>query len=124
MAQKTILIVSCNENADIQHTELDTVEELIDRFEQIGIDDCSTDLSLRGYPVVRGLVGPIPENKSTVRYETKEAFEVLTKQWAATKTKRRRRSKAVIEAEKAAAAAPAPLALPMAITPMTPSEMV
>ena len=102
MAQKQILIVSLDENGTIQERILDNADELIAEFEQIGIDDCSTDLSLRGYPVVKGLVGPIPESKTTVRYESGKVFEQKTKEWAATKTKRRRRTRAAIEAEEAA----------------------
>ena len=57
---------------------------------QIGIDDCSTDLGLRGLPVFRGLIGPIPESKTIIRYESPEVFESLTKEWTATKSTRRR----------------------------------
>jgi hypothetical protein len=57
---------------------------------QIGIDDCSTDLGLRGLPVFRGLIGPMPEGKNIVRYESPEVFETLTKEWSMTKTARRR----------------------------------
>jgi hypothetical protein len=58
---------------------------------QIGIDDCSTDLALRGMPVFRGLIGPIPEGKNVVRYESPEVFETLTKEWGSAKQRRRRR---------------------------------
>lgn len=58
---------------------------------QIGTDDCSTDLGLRGMPVFRGLVGPIPEGKNIVRYESPEVFETLTKEWGSAKPRRRRR---------------------------------
>jgi len=61
---------------------------------QIGIDDCSTDLSLRGLPVFRGLIGPMPESKEIVRYEAPEVFESLTKEWGATPTKRKTRRRA------------------------------
>ena len=67
------------------------LDDLIKSYDQVGIDDCSTDLSLRGLPVFRGLVGPIPEGKGVARYETPDAFEALTKDWAKTKVKRRRR---------------------------------
>lgn len=60
---------------------------------QIGIDDCSTDLTLRGLPVFRGLVGPMPDGKGVVRYESPEVFESLTKEWIAAKSPRRRRRK-------------------------------
>ena len=57
------------------------------------IDDCSTDLDLRGAPVFRHLVGPIPEGKTVVRYETPEVFEVLTREWSMPRPKRSRRSR-------------------------------
>ena len=58
---------------------------------QVGIDDCSTDLNLRGLPVFQGLIGPIPDGKGFVRYESPEVFETLTKEWTNTKMPRRRR---------------------------------
>ena len=56
-------------------------DALVREFEQIGMDDCHTDLTIRGLPVLRGLVGPMADGKH-VRYETPEVFEELTKQWA------------------------------------------
>jgi len=58
---------------------------------QIGIDDSSTDLSLRGLPVFRGLIGPMPESGNVVRYESPDIFETLTKEWATAKPTRRTR---------------------------------
>ena len=60
---------------------------------QVGIDDCSTDLELRGAPVFRSLVGPMPEGKNVIRYETPEVFEMLTKEWAIPKAPKRRSRK-------------------------------
>jgi hypothetical protein len=40
------------------------------------------------------LIGPMPESKGVVRYETPEVFENLTKQWGATTVKRRKRRRA------------------------------
>lgn len=48
---------------------------------QIGIEDCSTDLGLRGLPVFRDLIGPMPEGEKIIRYETPDVFESLTKEW-------------------------------------------
>ncbi len=59
---------------------------------QIGVDDCSTDLGLRGSPVYRGLVGPMPEGRNIVRYESPEVFETLTKEWSVAKVPRRART--------------------------------
>ena len=64
---------------------------------QVGTDDCSTDLAIRGMPVFRGLVGPIPEGKNIVRYESPEVFETLTKEWTNKTPKRRRRRTAKSE---------------------------
>ena len=58
---------------------------------QIGVDDCSTDLELRGMPVYRGLIGPMPDGKNIVRYESPDVFESLTKDWSVAKTTRRKR---------------------------------
>ncbi len=52
---------------------------------KIGVEDSSTDLALRGMPVFRGLIGPIPEGRNIVRYETPEVFEAITKEWSSTK---------------------------------------
>ncbi len=72
---------------------------------QVGTDDCSTDLAIRGMPVFRGLIGPIPEGKNIVRYESPEVFETLTKEWINKTPKRRRRRTAKSEIAKAEAIA-------------------
>lgn len=91
MPATLIRLVSRNSDGSIRAREFDTFEELSASHEQIGIDDCSTDLELRTCPVFRGLVGPIPDGKGIARYETPEVFEELTKEWANTRVKRRRR---------------------------------
>ena len=68
----------------------DSQDALLKRHSQIGVDDCSTDLGLRGLPVFRGLIGPMPEGKNVIRYESPEVFETLTKDWSCTKPVRRR----------------------------------
>ncbi len=66
--------------------------QLTAQFEKIGVDDCSADLRMRGLPVFRGLIGPMPENDGTVaRYETPEIFEKLTKEWSAPQRRRSKR---------------------------------
>jgi len=72
------------------YTEHDTIRKL---HTQIGIDDCSTDLGLRGLPVFRGLIGPMPEGKTIIRYESPDVFESLTKEWSLAKTARRTRAR-------------------------------
>ena len=57
---------------------------------QIGVDACSTDLGLRGMPIFKGLIGPMPEGKTIARYESPEVFETLTKEWGEEKPRRTR----------------------------------
>ena len=92
----TIRIVTRGSNGELRAKDYEKHETVLKMHTQIGVDDCSTDLSLRGMPVFRGLIGPMPEGKDVVRYETPEVFETLTKEWtvAATSRSRRRRSTA------------------------------
>lgn len=92
MAKKdTFRLVTRSSDGSLLIRDYPTIEALTDHYEQIGTDDCSTDLQLRGMPVFRGLIGPMPEAKTVVRYETPEVFEMLTKEWGAAKPKKRRR---------------------------------
>jgi hypothetical protein len=94
MKKDTFRIVTRGTNGEIRIRDYDSAEALLKRHTQIGVDDCSTDLDLRGMPVFRGLIGPIPEGENVIRYESPEVFETLTKQWgAAPKSKRRSRSR-------------------------------
>ncbi len=84
-------IVTRGVDGSIRIRDYDKKESLLRLHSQVGIDDSSTDLSLRGLPVFRGLIGPIPDGKGIVRYESPEVFETLTKDWANTKPVRRSR---------------------------------
>ena len=96
---KLIKVITRDQDGTLRTREFESTDPIAEIHEQVGIDDSSTDLSLRGYPIFRGLVGPIPETKSIARYESPEVFEELTKEWANTKIKRRRRkSTASVEA--------------------------
>ncbi len=101
MPASLIRLVSRNSDGSIRIRDFESYEELTCSHEQIGIDDCSTDLELRTCPVFRGLVGPIPDGKGIARYETSEVFEELTKEWANTRIKRRRRKSVEQSAESA-----------------------
>ncbi len=91
MAKKdTFRVVTRGRDGSLLIRDYPDCEPLNKMHIQIGTDDCSTDLALRGMPVFRGLIGPIPEGKSIVRYESPEVFETLTKEWGAEKPKRRR----------------------------------
>ena len=89
----TIRIISRGSNGELRSKDYEKHETVLKMHTQIGIDDCSTDLSLRGLPVFRGLIGPMPEGKDVVRYETPEVFESLTKEWSQATPARGRRSR-------------------------------
>ena len=91
MSTQIVRLVTRDSDGSIRIRDFRSTDELNNSHEQVGVDDCSTDLSLRGMPVFRGLVGPIPEGKGIARYETADVFEALTKEWAQAKVKRRRR---------------------------------
>lgn len=91
MSVKVIRVVSRAPDGSIRTKEYQNTDELCVLFEQIGIDDCSTDLSLRGFPLFRGLIGPIADTKSVALYESPDVFEFMTKEWSQKKTRRRRR---------------------------------
>ncbi|MGB7346105.1 MAG: hypothetical protein WBD20_17945 [Pirellulaceae bacterium] len=102
----TYRIVTRSSDGSLLIRDYPTADPLLKSHFQVGTDDCSTDLALRGLPVFRGLIGPMPEGKNVVRYESPEVFEAMTKEWGAAKPRKRtRRSKKQIEADRAAEAA-------------------
>jgi len=90
MPKDTFRVVTRGADGQIRIRDYDSCEALLKRHCQIGVDDCSTDLGLRGLPVFRGLIGPMPEGKNIIRYESPEVFETLTKDWSMAKPHRRR----------------------------------
>jgi hypothetical protein len=93
MAKNTWRLVTQSRDGELVIHDFDSPEPLLRAHLQIGTDDCSTDLDLRGAPVFRHLVGPMPEGKTVVRYETPEVFEVLTREWSMPRPARSRRSR-------------------------------
>jgi hypothetical protein len=91
MKKDTFRVVTRGADGELRIRDYDTEQDLLRRHTQIGVDDCSTDLGLRGMPVFRDLVGPMPEGKNVIRYESPEVFETLTKEWSAAKIQRRTR---------------------------------
>ena len=97
---KSYRVVTRGVDGSIRIRDYDGAEPLLKMHSQIGIEDSSTDLSLRGQPVFRGLIGPMPDGKGVVRYESPDVFESLTKDWASAKAARRtRRRRATQPAE-------------------------
>jgi len=94
MGKGTFRVVTRGSNGQIRIRDYDNEEALLKRHSQIGVDDCSTNLSLRGLPVFRGLIGPMPEDGNVYRYESPEVFETLTKDWGTATPSRRTRGRA------------------------------
>ena len=96
MAKKDVFrVVSRGENGELRQKDYASQDQLLRLHAQIGIDDCSTNLSLRGLPVFKGLIGPMSDGANVVRYESPDVFECLTKEWVADgphKRPRRRRA--------------------------------
>jgi hypothetical protein len=93
MKKDTFRVVTRGATGDLRIRDYGDQEALLKRHTQIGVDDCSTDLELRGLPVFRGLIGPMPEGQSVIRYESPEVFETLTKEWGTAKIPRRCRTR-------------------------------
>jgi hypothetical protein len=89
--KNTVRVVTRAADGTLRIRDYPTTEPLLEIHTQIGIDDCSTDLSLRGLPVFRGLIGPMPEGRNVIRYESPDVFETLTKEWTTAKAARRTR---------------------------------
>ena len=92
MSKELVRVVTRGADGKLRIRDYPSPETLLKVHTQIGVDDCSTDLGLRGLPVLRGLIGPMPEGKNIIRYESPEVFESLTKEWGVSKSSRRRRT--------------------------------
>jgi hypothetical protein len=90
MAKDTWRLVTRDASGELVIHDFDSPEGILRSHLQIGSDDCSTDLALRGAPIFRSLIGPMPEGRNIVRYETPEVFETLTREWALPRSPRRR----------------------------------
>ncbi len=98
MTKKEVFrVVTRGQDGALRTRDFHSAESIFTTHSQVGIDDSSTDLDLRGMPIFKGLIGPIPEGKNIVRYESPDVFEIMTKEWAANKPRRRRRTKASTE---------------------------
>lgn len=93
--EETFRVVTRGENGELRVKNYASKDTLLKLHTQIGVDDCSTNLSLRGLPVFRGLIGPMSEDRDVVRYESPDVFEALTKEWTTDQPhgKTRRRTK-------------------------------
>ena len=86
----TYRVMFRGENREIIHRDYPDVHALLLDYEQTGIEEDSYTIRLHGEPVLRGLIGPMSHGKSTVRYETADAFTVLTDEWSKTRLSAKR----------------------------------
>ena len=93
MTKQTWRLVTRAADGGLVIHDFDSPEGILRTHLQIGADDCSTDLALRGAPVFRSLIGPMPEGRTIVRYESPEVFETLTREWALPRSPKRRSRK-------------------------------
>ena len=99
MSKDLFRVVTRGADGKLRIRDYPTQDPLHKAHTQVGIDDCSTDLALRGLPVFRGLIGPMPEGKNVIRYESPEVFETLTKEWCVAKGARRVRTQREVPQE-------------------------
>lgn len=86
----TFRVFARGSKGEIRIRDYESEDTLLVRYIKIGTEDCSTDLALRGLPVLAGLIGPMPDGEGLARYETPEVFEKLTKEWSAHRRRRKR----------------------------------
>ncbi len=91
ISNESFRVVTRGVDGEIRVKQYESTEPLLRLHTQVGIDDCSTNLSLRGLPVFRGLIGPMTDEDNIVRYESPDVFEALTKEWTAQGAHRRPR---------------------------------
>ena len=61
--KRTFRVVSRASDDSYLMNDFLSEDALVREFEQIGMDDCHTDLSIRGLPVLKGLVGTMADGK-------------------------------------------------------------
>ena len=95
MEREIYRVVTQDSNGQLLTRDFESLDEIRALYKQIGIDNCSTKKELRSLPLFRGLIGPMKEGASIVRYESPEVFERLTQEWYAAVPIRKSRSMAI-----------------------------
>ena len=90
-------VVTRGPEGDYRIRDYMSEEEILRRHIQVGVEDCSSDMGLRGRPVFKGLIGPLTDGGGVIRYESPEVFEQMTQEWVETKRRRRARTKKPVE---------------------------
>lgn len=78
----TYRVVSRDKTGKMEQKDFKDVKSLLEDYEQIGVEEDSYTIRLHGEPLLKGLIGPMSQGKSIIRYETPEAFVALTEQWS------------------------------------------
>ncbi|MGL4593415.1 MAG: hypothetical protein ACRCUY_01655 [Thermoguttaceae bacterium] len=91
MRQHIYRVVTRGPEGDFRIRDYLDESDLLRRHIQVGVDECSADMSLRGRPIFKGLIGPLPDAGGVTRYESPDVFEQLTKEWSEVKSRRRSR---------------------------------
>ena len=78
----TYRVVFLDDEGVRQQKDFKNAEELLAEYEQIGIEEDSYALRLHGEPQLRGMIGPLSDGKSVIRYETPAVFVTETEEWA------------------------------------------
>lgn len=75
-------VVSLTKAGKIEESDFRDPGDIAKTYEAVGVEEDSYTMRLHGEPVFKGLIGPLSDGKNVVRYETPEAFALLTEKWA------------------------------------------
>lgn len=78
----TYRVVFKTKSGKVEQKDYKDVASLLKAYEQVGVEEDSYTLRLHGEPLLKGLVGPISDGKTVVRYETPEVYAQLTLEWS------------------------------------------
>lgn len=78
----TYRVVTKLENGKLHQVDYKDLKSMLEHYDQIGVEEDSYTMRLHGEPVFKGLIGPMSEGKSIIRYESPEVFAVCTEQWS------------------------------------------
>ena len=78
----TYRVYFLDDQGTVQHTDYKTLQALLESHEQIGVEEDSYALRLHGEPVLRGLIGPMTDGKTVIKYESPQVFVRETEEWS------------------------------------------
>ena len=78
----TYRVYNYDDDGQPQQADFKTAAALVEAYEQIGLEQDSYAIKLHGEPMLRGLIGPMSEGKTIVKYEDPKLFVIETEVWA------------------------------------------